>query len=159
MQRKILILYPIIIAAIVLVAVFFIFYFNNKLSASKEQPSGIIGNPPAIGDLMAIIKKSPDYPDFLKIIKSDNFDPELIEYYNISPELYAEKSAELEASSNGDKELKNKLDAVKIGKDSFFVKLQSKSNPDYGLTAIIDMKNKEPQFILVNIKIEAKVGF
>jgi hypothetical protein len=165
MKTKILIYALMLIGIVLLVfSVVIVFYSNSKL------PNALCGNklsndnePPTLEDLMAeglmaIVKKSPDYPDFLKIIKSDSFDAELVEYYNFSPEVYNKSMAEWESTSNTMKEYKEVFDKVQLNDNSFFVRFKSKSNPKNGLVAILDMGNKTPQVIVGTIVVEAAVG-
>jgi len=133
---------------------FFIFYPGNKPQGTADLDN----KTPEIAEIMEIVKKSPDYPDFLKVIKSSDFDAELVEYYNFSPEVYAQKMAEWESSSNDMKEYKVAFDTITLNSNSYLVLLKSKSNPGNGLLAILDMGKKEPQVIVANMAIEVGVG-
>lgn len=141
-MKKIILL---IIFAVILLAVlaFTIFYFIDVK----------LNEPLKIDELMAIVKKSPDYPDFLKIIKASNFDGEITEYYHFSPEIYEEKKAEWDKNKNESmKDLEQVFDTVKLTEDSYLVRLVSKTNSDNGLLALVDVKNKEPLVIVAEIK-------
>ncbi len=155
MSRKILIFVLIIIGATLLCAsAFIIFSLVSKAPNVSFTPTV----QSELDELMAIVKKSPDYPDFLRVIKANDFDAELVEYYNFSPEVYSQKMAEWEESSNGLKEYKAIFDAVELNNNSFFVKLKSKSNFNNGLIAILDMAKKESQVIVATMQIDIKVG-
>lgn len=153
MTKKII--FSILIIVLLVLLIFFAFYLSNK--PPQGQSSG--NEKLEIEELMAIIKKSPDYPDFLRIIKANDFDAEITEYYYFSPEVYNQKKTEWEQTKNEYmKELEQIFDSIGLNEDSYLIRLKSKTNSANGLTAVIDAKKKEPLVIVAEIAREMGTG-
>ncbi len=159
MKNKIFFVIIILVGVILLgYSAFAVFHSSSNKKPVVPGESAKPAIPPEMDELMSIIKKSPVYPDFVKLVKTEDFGPELIDYYNFSPQVYAEKKAEWEKNSSRDTSLEKPFDTIKLNENSFFVRLKSKANPKYGLTAIVDMSKQEPQILVINMQIDVSAG-
>lgn len=118
---------------ILIVALIFIsFAFNNSLS---------------LQEIMEIVKKSPDYNDFLSAIKMEEFDSLIVDYHKYSNVDYDKADINLQKS----------LDNIKISKYTYIVELKSITDNNKGLLAVIDIKNKEPKLLVALLEIKVKI--
>lgn len=157
MARKTIFFVSVLVFSVFLA--FVTFYLFNKPTEDKTFKNETPNETPETEELMAIIRKSPDYPEFLRIIKASDFDAELIEYYRFSSEIYEQKKVEWEQVKNEDmKELEQVFDSIKLNEDSYLVRLKSKTNSANGLLAVIDAKKKEPLVIVAEIAREMGTG-
>lgn len=153
MTKKII--FSILIIVLLVLLIFFAFYLSNKPPQDQSSRNEKL----KIEELMSIIRKSPDYPDFLRIIKANDFDAELVEYYYFSPEAYKQKIAEWEQTKNEEmKEMEQIFNTLELNENCYLVRLKSKTNSANGLTAVINVEDKEPLVIVAEIAREMGAG-
>ncbi len=147
--------YVVLVVVLILLILVIGFYFFNKFSQNQSLKNRKLEKE----ELMAIIKKSPDYPEFLRIIKANNFEGEVTEYYYFSPSAYQKKKEEWEQNKNEEmKEMEEIFNTLELNENCYLVRLKSKTKATDGLLAVIDAKKKEPLVIVAEIAREMGAG-